>query len=90
MEVPDGDYERYRQQYPSMKKTIKCRLAKVRDEQGGLQILCTPLLDPAKYKLDELAELYQLRWGIEEGYKMYKARVQGEASIISHMNYKDL
>ena len=79
MEVPDGDYERYLQQYPGMKKTIKCRLVKVKDEQGNLQILCTSLLDPAKYKLDELAELYQLRWGIEEGYKMYKARVQVEA-----------
>jgi len=78
MEVPDGDYERFRQQYPGMKKTIKCRLVKVKDEQGNLQILCTSLLDSAKYKLDELAELYQLRWGVEEGYKMYKARGQGE------------
>jgi transposase len=41
--------------------------------------LCTSLLDNAKYKLEELGELYQLRWGIEEGYKMYKARVQVEA-----------
>jgi DDE family transposase len=79
MEVPDGDYERYGQQYPGMKKTMKCRLVKVKDEKGNLQILCTSLLDPAKYKLDELADLYQLRWGIEEGYKMYKARVQVEA-----------
>lgn len=79
MEVPDGDYERYQQQYPAMKKTIKCRLLKVKDEQGNLQILCTSLVDPAKYKLDELADLWQLRWGIEEGYKMYKARVQVEA-----------
>jgi hypothetical protein len=79
MEVPDGDYEHYRQQFPEMKKTIKCRLVKVKDEQGNLQILCTSLLDPAKYKPDELADLYQLRWGIEEGYKMYKARVQVEA-----------
>jgi len=79
MEVPDGDYERYRQQYPGMKKTMKCRLVKVRDEQGNLQVLCTSLLDPAKYKLEELGDLYKLRWGIEEGYKMYKARVQVEA-----------
>jgi IS4 transposase len=75
---PDGDYERYRQQYPAMKKTVKCRLVKVKDEQGNLHILCTSLLDSAKYKLDELAELYRLRWAIEEGYKMYKARVQVE------------
>lgn len=79
MEVPDGDYERYGQQYPEMKKMIKCRLVKVRDEQGNLQILCTSLMDSAKFKLDDLATLYKLRWGIEEGYKMYKARVQVEA-----------
>jgi len=72
MEVPDGDYERYRQQYPEMKKTIKCRLVKGRDEQGNLQILCTSLMDSAKFKLEDLANLYKLRWGVEEGYKMYK------------------
>ena len=79
IEVPDGDYDRYRQQYPGMKKAIKCRLVKVRDEQGHLQVLCTSLLDAAKYKIGELEDLYKLRWGIEEGYKMYKARVQVEA-----------
>jgi IS4 transposase len=36
-------------------------------------------VDSAKFKLEELGELSQLRWGIEEGYKMYKARVQVEA-----------
>jgi hypothetical protein len=79
MEVPDGDYERYWQQFPGMQKTIKCRLVKIKDEKGHVQVLCTSLLDSAKYKLEELGELYQLRWGIEEGYKMYKARVQVEA-----------
>ena len=54
MEVPDGDFERYRKEFPGMRKTVK-------------------------YKLKELAELYCIRWGIEEGYKMYKARVQVEA-----------
>jgi hypothetical protein len=79
MEVPDGDYGRYRQQFPSMKKTVKCRMVKIKDERGEVQILCTSLLDNAKYKPEELGDLYQLRWGIEEGYKMYKARVQVES-----------
>jgi IS4 transposase len=82
MEVPDGDYERYRQRYPEMKKTIKCRLVKVRDERGNLQILCTSLMDSAKFKLEDLANLYKLRWGVEEGYKMYKARVQVDTSCL--------
>jgi hypothetical protein len=79
MEVPDGDYERYRKQYPTMRKTVKCRMVKVKAENGEEQILCTSVLDPVKYKLQELGELYCVRWGIEEGYKMYKARVQVEA-----------
>jgi hypothetical protein len=79
MEVPDGDYERYRQQFPAMRKTVKCRMVKVLAENGEEQILCTSLLDSVKYKLQELGELYRVRWGIEEGYKMYKARVQVEA-----------
>jgi hypothetical protein len=79
MEVPDGDFDYYRQQFPSMKKTVKCRLVKVLGEDGKQQVLCTSLLDTAKYKLSELGELYRIRWGIEEGYKMYKARVQVEA-----------
>lgn len=79
MEVPDGDYERYRQQFPAMKKTIKCRLVKILADNGEEQILCTSLLDSAKYKLKDFGELYRIRWGIEEGFKMYKARVQVEA-----------
>lgn len=46
---------------------------------GEQQILYSSLLDSAKYKLKEIGELYRIRWGIEEGYKMYKARVQVEA-----------
>lgn len=79
MEVSDRHFENYQEQFPSMKKTVKCRLVKVRLENGDTEILCTSLLDTAKYKLKELEELYQIRWGIEEGYKMYKARVQVEA-----------
>lgn len=79
MEVPDGDFAMYRKQFPAMNKTVKCRMVKVVSEQGETQVLCTSLLDSAKYKLDELEELYRMRWGIEEAYKMYKARVQIEA-----------
>jgi hypothetical protein len=79
MEVPDGDYERYKQEFPFMKKKIKCRMVKVMADNGELQILCTSLLDTTKYKLKEIEELYRIRWGVEEGFKMYKARVQVEA-----------
>ncbi|HEY4288028.1 MAG TPA: IS4 family transposase [Puia sp.] len=81
MEVPDGDYQRYRQQYPGMNKTIKCRLVKVRDEQGNLQILCTSLMDPAKFKLEDLANLYKLRWEIEEAIKCARPGCRWKPSV---------
>ncbi|HEX9511687.1 MAG TPA: hypothetical protein VF939_14455 [Puia sp.] len=37
-----------------MKKTVKCRRVKIKDEKGEVQVLCTSLLDTAKYKLEEL------------------------------------
>lgn len=48
------------------RKTVKCRMVKVLAENGEEQILCTSLLDPVKSKLQELGELYCVRWGIEE------------------------
>jgi len=81
MEVPDGDLDCYRQQFPRMRKQVKCRLVRIKDEQGNIQVLCTSLLDPVKYNLGDLGELYLIRWAIEEGYKMHKARVQVEAFI---------
>lgn len=78
-EVPEGYYGNYKEQFPAMKRIVKSRLLKVRLDNGEEEILCTSLLDNAKYKPKELEELYLIRWGIEEGYKMFKARVQGEA-----------
>ena len=77
--VSDGYFESYKEKFPTMKKEIKCRLVKIALPNGEEEILGTSLLDSAKYKLKEIGELYQIRWGAEEGYKMYKARVQVEA-----------
>jgi hypothetical protein len=78
-EVPDGDFVHYKTLFPEMKKTVKCRLVKIKDDKGEEQVLCTSLLKKEKYKRNDLSDLYRMRWGIEEGYKMYKARVQVEA-----------
>jgi hypothetical protein len=79
MEVPDGDFEKYKVLFPAMKKTIRCRLVKVKDQHGEEQVLCTSLMGREQYSREELSSLYDMRWGIEEGYKMFKARVQVEA-----------
>ena len=77
--VPDKYYDSCQEQFSSMKREVKCRLVKITLENGEEEILGTSLLDSAKYKLPELGELYHIRWGTEEGYKMFKARVQVEA-----------
>ena len=48
-------------------------------DNGTTEILYTSLLDKEKYPLEDFKEIYHLRWGVEEGYKMYKSRVGIEA-----------
>ena len=44
---------------------------------GEKEILCTSLLEE-KYTHEDIAELYHHRWGIEENYKLFKARAEVE------------
>jgi len=77
--LSDTQLEQYREQYPDIEQTIKCRLIKVYLDNGVTEILCTSLLDEQIYPFEDFKELYQLRWGIEEGYKMFKCRAEVEA-----------
>lgn len=58
---------------------IRCRLAVVALPQGGTEVLCTSVRDRERLPYDCFAGLYHYRWNIEEGYKLFKARVQMEA-----------
>jgi len=42
-------------------------------------VLVTNLLDREAYPAEDFAELYALRWGVENGYKLLKCRAQLEA-----------
>jgi hypothetical protein len=61
--VPDKHYDSFKQEFPMMKKEVKCRLVKTALENGAEEILGISLLDTVKYKLTEIGELYQIRWG---------------------------
>ena len=78
-ELSGKDMREYAAQYPGMKQEVKCRLVKVLLDNGVTEILCISLLDTGKYPLADFKELYHLRWGVEEGYKMYKSRIDIEA-----------
>ena len=65
--------------YPEMhRREISVRLVRVDLDNGVTEILCTSLLDAEKYTYDDIVELYHFRWNVEEGYKLYKARVELE------------
>ncbi len=78
-ELSDKDMEEFGLRYPGMERKVKCRLVKVFLDNGVTEILCTSLLDIEKYPRADFKEIYHLRWGVEEGYKMFKSRIDIEA-----------
>lgn len=58
---------------------LVCRIVIVTLPTGGLEILITSLVDQVKAPYESFVSLYALRWNIEEGYKLYKCRLQLEA-----------
>jgi hypothetical protein len=59
-------------------KTMKCRLVKVKLDNGQTEILCTSLTDQVKYSVADFKSLYDARWTEEEAYKLLKARIELE------------
>jgi len=57
---------------------VGCRLVLVELENGEKEVLCTSLIDTARYPYDLFKDLYHIRWGIEEGYKLLKERLDLE------------
>ncbi len=60
------------------KKPIKLRLVRVTLDTGETEILITSLTDMDKYPKNIFADLYHLRWPVEEDYKTIKYRLQVE------------
>ncbi len=76
--LPHKDREKLKDFPEIQDKEIQCRLVCVTLENGKKEILCTSLLDFDKIPHEEICELYHHRWSVEEGYKLYKARVEME------------
>ena len=57
---------------------ITLRLIRVKLEDGEIEVLATSLLDEDAYPTGWFKHLYHLRWGVEEGYKREKCRVEIE------------
>lgn len=60
------------------KGMIDVRLVKYKLPNGKIQVFCTSVLDQKKFDPNDLGELYQCRWGIEETYKTLKNWIELE------------
>lgn len=77
--LPKKD-QRLLRDYPDMQgKDIRVRLVRVELGNGETEVLCTSLLDAERYTYDDIVELYHYRWSVEEGYKLYKSRIELES-----------
>lgn len=67
-------------QYNTSNDTITCRLVAI-TVPGGEEplVVCTSVTDRQKLPYECFADLYHKRWNIEEGFKLYKCRVQLES-----------
>ena len=57
---------------------IKCRLVRVELDNGSIEILITSLLNTEIFPNNIFKELYNLRWPVEEDYKLLKYRIELE------------
>lgn len=57
---------------------IKIRISKIELKSGETEILVSSLFDMELFSLEDLKELYRLRWGIEEGFKKLKPKMKLE------------
>lgn len=54
------------------------RLVSIKLSTGEQEVLLTNLTDREEFGIDDLKQLYHLRWGVEEAYKTFKKTLQIE------------
>nr|WP_280746777.1 IS4 family transposase [Parabacteroides sp. PF5-9] len=76
--LPAKDYKREKGDVFKKEPSVKCRLLLIELENGEKEVLCTSLPDSSIYSYEVFKNLYHLRWGVEEGYKLLKERLDLE------------
>lgn len=54
---------------------MKVRLVRVELDSGETEVLLTNLCSEKAYSVEDISELYGLRWPVEDGYKTFKHKV---------------
>ncbi len=73
------------------KNAMKVRLVRIELDSGETEILITSLTDTNKYPYDLFADLYHLRWPVEEDYKVlkYRLNIENFSGKSKHSVYQD-
>ncbi len=73
------------------KRPIRVRLIRIELESGETEVLITSLTDAKQFPHELFADLYHLRWPVEEDYKALKYRLQVEnwSGRTVHSVYQD-
>lgn len=74
--LPKKDRELLKDYPEFIHKDLSFRLVCVELEDGSKEYLCTSLTDMERYPHEIFGEMYHMRWGVEEGFKLFKARVE--------------
>jgi hypothetical protein len=75
---PGAEARKQCQLYGLSCEPIALRLLRVKLRGGEIEVLATSLLDEDAYPHAWFKHLYHLRWGVEEGYKREKCRLEIE------------
>ena len=75
---PTRDERYYSKKLGLEKAPVKVRVTKVKLKTGETELLVSNLFDQEKYTIQDMAELYHLRWGVEEGFKNLKPKMKIE------------
>ena len=78
LSLPGKDYPKAGGSLFRDEPPVRCRLVLIELENGEKEVLCTSLVDSTLYPHELFSELYHCRWGIEEGYKLLKERLDLE------------
>ena len=78
LSLPKKDYKKEASLLFKDEPPVRCRLVLIELENGEKEVLCTSLVDSTQYPHELFWELYHCRWGVEEGYKLLKERLDLE------------
>jgi hypothetical protein len=78
LSLPGKDYKKEGGSLFKDEPPVRCRLILIELENGQKEVLCTSLVDCTQYPRELFSELYHCRWGVEEGYKLLKERLDLE------------